>query len=85
MARRVFYHISVLDVKVNADMSRMKSTTVPENNSPVLQDTSGFGGLAMEEIHRIFAEEELDKSFDRWTSHFDHEKGLKDKENANKR
>ena len=42
----------------------MKSKAGPEGNGPVPQDKYGSGGLAMEEIRRIFAKE-LDKSVDR--------------------
>ena len=60
-------------------MPRMKSKAIPEGNGPVPQDKSGLGGLTMEEIRRIFVRE-LNKSLDRWTNHFDHERRLEDKE-----
>ena len=82
---RVFYHTSVLDVEVNPEMPQIKSKGVSEGNGPVPQDKSGLGGLTRKEIRRILAEK-LDKSFDRWISHFDHERRLEDKEkNTNQR
>ena len=77
----MFYHsceIVVLDAEVNPEMPRMNSKAVPEGNGPVFQYKSGLGGLTIEETRRIFVEEH-DKSFDRWTRHFDHEIRLEDK------
>ena len=75
----------VLDVKVDPEMPRIKRKAVPQGNGPVPQDKSGLGGLTMEEMRLIFAKE-IGKSFDRRTSHFDHEIGREDKEkNTNQR
>ena len=48
----------------------MKSKTVWEGNDSISQDESGSCGRTMEEMYRVFAEE-LNKYFDRKTSHFD--------------
>ena len=77
---RVFYlTTNDLNVKVNPEMPRVKSKAVHDSNDLVLQNKSGLDGLTMEEIRRVFAEE-LDKSFNRWTSHVDLERRLENKE-----
>ena len=58
----------------------MQSKAVPEKNGPVPEDNSELGGLTMEEFCRIFPEE-FDRGFDTWTSCFDFEGRLEDKEN----
>ena len=50
-------------------MSRKKSKAFPEGNSSAPQDTSGLGGITVEELRRIMSEA-IDKSFDKGTSHF---------------
>ena len=74
-----FYHTGVLNAEVNSEMPRMKSKAVLGGNDPVFQAKSGLGELTMEGIRRMFSEE-LGKSLDRWTNHFDHERRLEDKE-----
>ena len=59
-----------LDVEINPKMPRTKSKAVPEGSDPFSHDDYGPGGLTMEEIYRTFAEE-LDRCFDRNTSHSD--------------
>ena len=81
---RVFCHISVLDVEVNPEVPRMKSKAVHGRYSPVPHDENEYSSLTREEIFRIAAEE-LDKSFDRWTSHFDRERPEVKEKNTNQR
>ena len=76
---------SVLNVKINPQMPQMKSKDVFEGKGPVPQDLSGLDELTIEEVCRTFSEE-LDKFFDRGTSHFAHERFENTKEkNTNQR
>ena len=59
-----------LDVEINPKMPRTKSKAVPESSGHFSHDDYGPGGLTMEELYRMFAEE-LDKCFDRNTNHSD--------------
>ena len=59
-----------LDVKVNLKMPRLKSKAASEVNDSILQNEFGFGKLTTAKIFGAFAEE-LDRCFDRNTSHFD--------------
>ena len=62
----------VLDVEVNPDMPRMKSKAGPECYGPVSPDDYEVSRLTREELFRI-VEQEMDKTFDRGTSHFNYE------------
>ena len=53
----------ILDVEVYPKMPRKKSKAVPVGNGSVPEDTSGIGGITMEETRRIMSEA-LNKSFD---------------------
>ena len=58
-----------LNVEVNLNTPRMESKAIPKGNGPFLHYAYGSGGLTMEGIFRIAAEE-LVKRFDRCVCHF---------------
>ena len=71
---RIFYHTTgVLHVKVSLNTPRMKSKAIPGCYGPVPSDDYKVGRLTREELFLTVAEE-IDKLFDRGTSHFDHER-----------
>ena len=80
----MFDHTSrvCLDVEVCPNMPRAKRKAISGANFPILQHKSGFGGLTIEEIYRVFAEK-LDRCFDRKTSHFDQRFEDTEEENKN--
>ena len=67
-------------------MPRTKSKAVPGYYGPVPYDDYEVGRLTKEELFRIVGEE-LDKRFDRGTSHFNHERfeDTEEKSKTNKR
>ena len=69
-------------VEVCPKILRTKSKAVLKGNNYIPQDIFVFGGLTMEEIDRVFAEE-LDKYFDRKRGHIDQRFENMEKENKN--
>ena len=76
MARVIDYSSEVsLDVEVCPLMPRAKSKVVSEATDPIPLDKSGFGGLTMANMYRVFPEIK--------TSHFDQRLEDVEEENSN--
>ena len=71
-----------LDAEVNPNRLRIERKAVPEGNYPFLCANNGSGVVTMEEVCQIFPKE-LDKYFDRKTSHFERRFEEREKEKKN--